>query len=165
MRRDLVTEAGTEGRWRELNEGRKPVAGCMLGSAALDVKCQDCTSCGWNPVVTAKRKRDIRRGVQSERERKRLTAARKTAVPDCAGWYNARKALPDAGERVIVTDGVFVGEAYLSHGGVWLRYGMEMVDRRTGIFPPVAWRPLPRFIEKEETYEITDAGAGHAPAL
>ena len=55
--------------------------------------------------------------------------------------------LPDPGERVIVTDGVFVGEAYLSKGGIWLRYGMEMVDRRTGIFPPVAWMPLPVFLK------------------
>ena len=128
-----------------MDENREMAGRCILGR----LSCGDCSRCGWNPAVTAKRKRDIRRGVQSERERKRLTAARKTAVPDRAGWYNARKALPDAGERVIVTDGVFVGEAYLSHGGVWLRYGMEMVDRRTGIFPPVAWRPLPRFIEKE----------------
>ena len=58
-----------------------------------------------------------------------------------------RRALPDPGERVIVTDGVFVGEAYLSKGGVWLRYGMEMVDRRTGIFPPVVWMQLPVFLK------------------
>ena len=110
----------------------------MLGSYALDVKCEDCSRCGWNPAVDAERKRNIRRGVIREKERVRLSAARKTAVPDRAGWYNARRALPDPGERVIVTDGVFVGEAYLSKGGIWLRYGMEMVDRRTGIFPPVA---------------------------
>ena len=103
-----------------MDGNRKKVGGCTLGSYALDVKCEDCS---------------------------RLTAARKTAVPDRAGWYNAKRALPDPGERVIVTDGVFVGEAYLSKGGIWLRYGMEMVDRRTGIFPPVAWMPLPVFLK------------------
>lgn len=121
------------------------IGGCLLGGAALDVKCEDCGRCGWNPAVAAQRKQDLRRGVIREKERVRLTLARKTAVPDPLGWYNARRALPDPGERVIVTDGVFVGEAYLSRDGVWLRYGMEMVDRRTGIFPPVAWMPLPQF--------------------
>lgn len=126
-----------------MDGNRKKVGGCTLGSYALDVKCEDCSRCGWNPAVDAERKRNIRRGVIREKERVRLTAARKTAVPDRAGWYNAKRALPDPGERVIVTDGVFVGEAYLSKGGIWLRYGMEMVDRRTGTFPPVAWMPLP----------------------
>lgn len=130
-----------------MDGSRKKVDGCVLGSYALDVKCEDCSRCGWNPAVDAERKRNIRRGVIREKERVRLSAARKTAVPDRAGWYNARRALPDPGERVIVTDGVFVGEAYLSKGGIWLRYGMEMVDRRTGIFPPVAWMPLPVFLK------------------
>ena len=106
-----------------MDGNRKKVGGCTLGSYALDVKCEDCSRCGWNPAVDAERKRNIRRGVIREKERVRLTAARKTAVPDRAGWYNARRALPDPGERVIVTDGVFVGEAYLSKGGVWLRHG------------------------------------------
>ena len=79
----------------------------MLGSYALDVKCEDCSRCGWNPAVDAERKRNIRRGVIREKERVRLSAARKTAVQDRAGWYYARRALPDPGERVIVTDGVF----------------------------------------------------------
>ncbi len=95
--------------------------------------------------MAARRKRDIRRGVRSARERERLTAARKTAVPDGAGWYSARKALPEPGERVIMTDGAFIGEAYMSQGGAWLRYGVEMVDRKLGIFPPVAWMPLPEY--------------------
>ena len=130
-----------------MDGSRKKVDGCMLGSDALHVKCEDGSRCGWNPAVDAERKRNIRRGVIREKERVRLSAAQKTAVPDRAGWYNARRALPDPGERVIVTDGVFVGEAYLSKGGIWLRYGMEMVDRRTGIFPPVAWMPLPVFLK------------------
>ena len=109
-----------------MDGNRKKVGGCTLGSYALDVKCEDCSRCGWNPAVDAERKRNIRRGVIREKERVRLTAARKTAVPDRAGWYNAKRALPDPGERVIVTDGVFVGEAYLSKGGIWLRYGMKM---------------------------------------
>ena len=130
-----------------MDGSRKKVDGCMLGSYALDVKCEDGSRCGWNPAVDAERKRNIRRGVIREKERVRLSAARKTAVPDRAGWYNARRALPDPVERVIVTDGVLGGEAYLSKGGIWLRYGMEMVDRRTGIFPPVAWMPLPVFLK------------------
>lgn len=84
-----------------MDGSRKRVDGCMLGSYALDVKCEDCSRCGWNPAVDAERKRNIRRGVIREKERVRLSAARKTAVPDRAGWYNARRALPDPGERVI----------------------------------------------------------------
>ncbi len=124
-----------------MDEKKETGGRCTLGRSA----CGDCSRCGWNSVVAARRKRDIRRGVRSARERERLTAARKTAVPDGAGWYSARKALPEPGERVIVTDGAFVGEAYMSQGGAWLRYGVEMVDRKLGIFPPVAWMPLPEY--------------------
>lgn len=123
--------------------GERTEAGgkCLLGRSA----CGDCLRCGWNSAVAERRKRDIRRGVRSARERELLTAARKTAVPDGAGWYSARKALPEPGERVIVTDGAFVGEAYMSRRGVWLRYGVRIVDEKFGISAPVAWMPLPEY--------------------
>lgn len=98
--------------------------------------------------MAAERKCRIRHGKIKEQERIRLTAARKTAYPDADGWYSVKRALPDPGERVIVTDGVFVGEAYLGKNGTWKRYGVDMVSRVTGIFPPVAWRELPRFAKK-----------------
>lgn len=130
-----------------MNEERPKESDCLLGALALIDHCEDCAICGWNPKVEAMRKSQIRRGVVKEQERIRLTAARKTAYPDANGWFSVKKALPDPGERVIVTDGVFVGEAYLGKNGTWKRYGMDMVSRMTGIFPPIAWRPLPAFVK------------------
>lgn len=127
---------------------RTAVRGCLLERVVMGDTCEDCGRCGWNPEVAAERKCRIRHGKIKEQERIRLTAARKTAYPDADGWYSVKRALPDPGERVIVTDGVFVGEAYLGKNGTWKRYGVDMVSRVTGIFPPVAWRELPRFAKK-----------------
>lgn len=131
-----------------MSKNRAAVSGCLLGRVVMVDACEDCMRCGWNPNVAAERKAQIRSGQIKERERIRLTAARKTAYPDADGWFSVRRALPDPGERVIVTDGVFVGEAYLGKGGTWKRYGADMVGRVTGIFPPVAWRPMPAFAKK-----------------
>lgn len=37
-------------------------------------------------------------------------------------WIPIKDDLPDFGERVIVTDGAFVGEAYMNSNGKWIRY-------------------------------------------
>ncbi len=59
-----------------MDEKREKVEGCMLGRTA----CGDCSRCGWNSAVAEKRKRAIRRSIQSEREQGAAGAQRKGAV-------------------------------------------------------------------------------------
>ena len=51
-------------------------------------------------------------------------------------WVSVEDAAPDPGERVLATDGIFVGEAYMAINGAWMRHdGFPWkVD---------AWIPLP----------------------
>ena len=56
-------------------------------------------------------------------------------------WVSAEERLPEPGERVIATDGAFVGEGYMDCYGVWCRpNGMRwnMLDSEV-----THWIPLP----------------------
>lgn len=41
-------------------------------------------------------------------------------------WISVKDDIPDFGERVIVTDGVFVGEAWLNKSKKWIRYDRDV---------------------------------------
>ena len=56
-------------------------------------------------------------------------------------WVSVEDYLPSDGERVIATDGHFVGEAYLDCYGVWCRsYGMRWDMFETEV---THWMSLP----------------------
>ena len=58
-------------------------------------------------------------------------------------WISAQGTLPEPGERVLATDGVFVGEAYRTSANNWYRHtGFPGRDGVTG--KTVSnWMPLP----------------------
>lgn len=64
-------------------------------------------------------------------------------------WRSAQSDPPERGERVIVTDGVFVGEAYLNSNGKWIRYDRQDVE---WFFESkiTHWMPMPVAPKKEE---------------
>ena len=125
------------------NTVRPAVSGCLLGRTGMGDECADCSKCGWNPNVTNARKAERRRREKERVDVAALQAARAHTLPDQDGWISCRWALPELTERVIVTDGVFVGEAYLGANG-WTRFGTELPSRELGVFAPVAWMPLPQ---------------------
>lgn len=53
-------------------------------------------------------------------------------------WISVKDRLPDPGERVLFSDGTFVGEGYILVTGEWMRNGI-------GAFwtHPTHWMPLP----------------------
>ena len=55
-----------------------------------------------------------------------------------AEWISVEDRLPEPGERVLVTDGSFVCEAYLNIINKWVRGGTELFFMR-----PSSWMPLP----------------------
>lgn len=124
------------------NEIRPAVKGCLLGRTAMGDECKNCAKCGWNPTVTARRKATRRRNESERLEIVRLREARPHTAPDPDGWYSVKWALPELLERVIVTDGVFVGEAYFGANG-WTRFGKTLPAQELGIFKPIAWMPMP----------------------
>ena len=72
-------------------------------------------------------------------------------------WISVKDELPDFGERVIVTDGAFVGEAYLNSKGKWIRYngtaiGDGDVEQLLGI-KITHWLPMPVPPKKEKENE------------
>ena len=124
------------------NTIRPAVAGCLLGRTGMGDECTDCSKCGWNPTVSERRKRTRRQNEKERLEVMRLREARAHTAPDSDGWYSVKWALPELMERVIVTDGVFVGEAYWGPEG-WTRFGKHLPASELGIFKPIAWMPLP----------------------
>ena len=69
-------------------------------------------------------------------------------------WIPVKDELPDFGERVIVSDGVFSGEAYLNSNGKWIRYcgslyGDGDLEELLGI-KITHWMPMPIAPKKEE---------------
>ena len=58
-------------------------------------------------------------------------------------WVSVDDRLPVRGERVIATDGSFVGEAYLSASGKWVRYGNALSWVDTLGKEVVKWMPMP----------------------
>ena len=65
-------------------------------------------------------------------------------------WVSVEDAVPDPGERVLATDGIFVGEAYRSSANSWFRYtGFPWRDGVTGRTVRF-WMPMPAPPTKEE---------------
>jgi hypothetical protein len=48
-------------------------------------------------------------------------------------WFRVERESPKIGQRVIATDGVFVGEVYYTHAGTYSRLGKRTTH----------WMPLP----------------------
>ena len=72
-------------------------------------------------------------------------------------WRSAESDPPDRGERVIVSDGVFSGEAYLNSKGKWIRYcgslyGDGDLEELLGI-KITHWMSMPIPPKKEEDNE------------
>lgn len=142
-RSNTVPKMGTKTGGHGVSDTRKAAAaGCLLGHTAMGDQCEDCAKCGWNPKVAEARKETRRRNERQQLEILRLREARSHTLPDQDGWYSVKRALPEMMERVIVTDGVFVGEAYFGSGG-WTRAGKTLPAAELGIFKPIAWMPLP----------------------
>jgi hypothetical protein len=57
-------------------------------------------------------------------------------------WISVKERLPKAGERVLATDGYFVGEFFLNRRGQWLRYNISdcLLVASLDI---LHWMPLP----------------------
>ena len=65
-------------------------------------------------------------------------------------WVSVEERLPEPGERVLATDGIFVGEAYSSSANSWFRHtGFPWRDGVTGRTVRF-WMPLPAPPTKEE---------------
>lgn len=57
-------------------------------------------------------------------------------------WIPCRKALPNTRERVLATDGVFVGEMCINKRGQWQRYNIANYETLMSL-DILAWMPLP----------------------
>ena len=65
-------------------------------------------------------------------------------------WVSVKDAVPDPGERVLATDGIFVGEAYRTSADSWHRHtGFPWRDGVTGRTVKY-WMLLPAPPAKEE---------------
>ena len=65
-------------------------------------------------------------------------------------WVSVEDTVPDPGERVLATDGIFVGEAYRSSANSWFRHtGFPWRDGVTGRTVRF-WMPLPAPPTNEE---------------
>jgi hypothetical protein len=53
-------------------------------------------------------------------------------------WISVEERLPEPGERVLVSNGGFVCESFLSQSGKWQRGGVDMF-----FMTPTHWMPLP----------------------
>lgn len=74
---------------------------------------------------------------QSERTKELLAA-----VPH---WISVEERLPEQGERVLVSNGGFICESYLSQSGKWQRGGVDMF-----FMTPTHWTEMPRFEPPKE---------------
>lgn len=72
---------------------------------------------------------------------------RETVESVPSAWIKCSERLPEPGLRVLATDGIFGGEAYISVAGNWYRnYGMPWtVDKAT----VTHWMPMPDAPEVE----------------
>lgn len=60
------------------------------------------------------------------------------------GWISVLDRLPRCGDRVIITDGVFVCEAFLSISHKWVRNGIGWIESEI-----THWMPMPKPPEEE----------------
>ena len=72
----------------------------------------------------------------------RLTAENAALREKVPQWISVEDRLPEPGARVIVTDGVFVGEVYKAIDGTWNRYSGVPIQVSIGR-TPTNWMPLP----------------------
>lgn len=64
-------------------------------------------------------------------------------------WVSVEERQLEPGQRVIATDGDFVGEAYVTESGLWVRFAALLWE--TAFNSPVThWMPLPAPPEGEE---------------
>lgn len=57
-------------------------------------------------------------------------------------WVSVKDALPERGERVLTTDGAFVGEMYINARGQWQRYNVNHHALLMAL-DILYWMPLP----------------------
>ena len=57
-------------------------------------------------------------------------------------WISVNDRLPEAGERVLATDGAFVGEMYINKRGRWQRYNVND-SALLMVLDVLWWMPLP----------------------
>lgn len=57
-------------------------------------------------------------------------------------WIPVKDSLPKCGERVLATDGVFVGEFYINKRGQWQRYNVNDYTLVMAL-DILRWMPLP----------------------
>lgn len=60
------------------------------------------------------------------------------------GWISVKDRLPRCGDSVIVTDGVFACEAFLSISGKWVRNGIGWIESEI-----THWMPMPNLPKGE----------------
>ena len=63
-------------------------------------------------------------------------------------WIPCSKALPNTRERVLATDGVFVGEMCINKRGQWERYNITNYETLMSL-DILAWMPLPEPLEMD----------------
>lgn len=69
-------------------------------------------------------------------------------------WIPCSEKMPNPGERVLATDGGFVGEMYIDNRGRWDRYNVTYIQELMA-FDILWWMPLPE-PPKEEDDETID---------
>lgn len=94
---------------------------------------------------------------ENEEQAKAYFWARKALQPTLAPpneWVSVEDAVPDPGERVLATDGTFVGEAYRTSANIWYRHtGFPWRDCLQSIV--THWMPLPEPPDRLAAYEDT----------
>ena len=91
----------------------------------------------------------VNKGLNIARSAMRNPDAIPTLTPQNE-WVSVEDTVPDPGERVLATDGIFVGEAYRSSANSWFRHtGFPWRDGVTGRTVRF-WMPLPAPPTKEE---------------
>lgn len=58
-------------------------------------------------------------------------------------WISVEDKLPKSGERVLFSDGVFVGEGYMGASGKWTRYNGKISAACIDVYDITHWMPLP----------------------
>lgn len=70
---------------------------------------------------------------------------RKTLLKSVPRWISVKDRLPIRGDRVLVTNGGFVCEAYLSAADNWIRGGVLLL-----FMTPTHWMELPKPPKEDE---------------